>query len=214
MKIKGLSIFENQKNTLTINIMKRSNFLSRPFIFLALGLTVFAFSSCEPASNEPGDENTGTNPKTFKCKINGVDFNATYIMTESTSGIISAKGLKVSNGTSYTNGTIRMTFRFGANQSGVLGVGDHSIVGNLPTVNQPNNQNLVQISELRINSLDGYVKEGEGVVNVASYYESTYWQGAKGTFNNIKIQTFTAAPEYKMDSVVLTNGEFDFKYTY
>lgn len=182
------------------------------FFCSVLFLSVFLLNGCDPATDNPDNGNTGTNPKTFKCKINGVDFNATYIMTQSTSGIISAKGLLVSNGTSYTNGTIRMSFKFGANQSGVLGLGNHSIVGYLPTVGQPNNQNIAEISELRINNLQSYVKEGEGVVNVASYYESTYWQGAKGTFNNIKIQTFTAAPEYKMDSVVLTNGEFDFKY--
>jgi hypothetical protein len=36
---------------------------------LALALTVFALSSCEPTTNEPDDENTTTDPKIFKCKI-------------------------------------------------------------------------------------------------------------------------------------------------
>ncbi|MFT3751437.1 MAG: hypothetical protein QM800_00605 [Paludibacter sp.] len=182
--------------------------------FLMLLLTVFILMSCTPTTEDPGNENTGTDPKTFKCKIDGVDFSAAYIITESTSGIISAKGLKASNGTTYANGTIRMTFKFGTSQSGILGTGNHTIVGNLPTANQPNNQNIVGVNEILINGLTGYVKEGEGQIVVEKYYESTYFQGAKGTFNNIKILTFTAAPEYKEDSVVLTNGEFDFKYTY
>lgn len=199
--------------------------ISNILILLIVAMSSSLFFSCEKEDNSPEikDEtpndsiNNNTGLMIFTCEIDGEPFEATTIVTQATSGIITAKGLKVSNGASPVEGSIQMTLSFGTNQQGVLGVGTHQMIGSrFETVNSPNNQNLAIFKDVKINGLTSNAAEG-GQVNVEKYYEESYWQGAKGTFNNIKIYTFEYIDNDPMpivDSVILTNGIFDVQYTY
>jgi hypothetical protein len=188
--------------------------MKKTFLLMMSGLVVMCLLiSCENETETP-DDDPGNNESIliFKCKIDGVDFAATSVVTQGTYGMISAKGLKASNGETPSSGNIRMTISFGCNASGEYGLGNHEMVGTrFETANSPNNKNKAIFTDVVINGLEAYVQK-EGTVNVESYYETTYWQGAKGTFNNIKFYTYTPAPEYALDSLVLTNGEFEVKY--
>ena len=177
------------------------------FIFMASTM----FVSCEKSGEEvKQDENESI--MVFKCKIDGVPFEAVTIVTQSTSGIISAKGLKVSNGDTPVNGSVRMTISFGMGPQG-LGTGVHEMVGTyFETVNNPDNKNKAVFQNVVIDNLIGYASAG-GDINVEKYYETTYWQGAKGTFSNISIVCYNTST---MESIshTLTEGEFDVKYVY
>jgi hypothetical protein len=184
------------------------------YVVAAIFASSLLFNGCkkDEENPEPEDNNQTTAQMIFKCKINGEQFVATSIVTQGTSGIITAKGLKVSNGATPAEGSIQMTLSFGTNPAGELGLGAHQIVGpNFETANSPDNKNKAIFKDARINGLEAYVQSGS-TVNVEQYYESSYWQGAKGTFNNVKFYTYTPAPEYKEDSVMITDGEFDVKY--
>ncbi len=162
-------------------------------------------------------KDTVTDPETgnmtFTCKVDGEPFSATYMTTQATSGIITAKGLKVSNGATPVEGTIQMTISFGTNPAGELGLGNHECVGsNFETANAPDNKNKAIFKDVKLNGLSAYAEPG-GSIFVEKYYESSYWQGAKGTFNNIKFYVYPP-PSFDLDSIMVTDGVFDVKYTY
>jgi len=179
------------------------------------------FFSCEKEDTTP--ENKEENPidmypdsvstMLFSCKIDGTVFNATSMVSHATSGIITAKGIKVSNGATVIEGTTQLTLSFGTNPSGELGTGNHECVGSMfETANSPDNKNKAIFKDVKINGEDAFAQPG-GTISVEKYYESTYFQGAQGTFNNIKFYIYPA-PDYELDSIMITDGVFNVKYSY
>jgi hypothetical protein len=178
---------------------------------LCLGL--FLLPGCaQEDDSEDDDENIPTASQVFKFKIDGQEFKATSITTTGTSGMIIAKGLKASNGPTVMEGSTRLTLSFGADQSGNLATGLHDVFVYFPTQNAPDNRSKCIFADIVINNKQGYVLPGEGSVTVDNYYTSSYWQGAKGTFNNIKVLQVNT--NFEMDTVLLTDGEFNYKFVY
>lgn len=95
-----------------------------------------------------------------------------------------------------------------------LVTGAHDVVGFHETMSGFNNQGKVTFKDIKLAGENYAVAPGEGSVNVVSHYTSSTndWLGAKGTFNNIKLYHFNSVTQ-EMDSLYLTNGEFDFKFT-
>jgi hypothetical protein len=191
--------------------MKKTAMLITMMILAAF----ITFTGCEPDDQNPDPDPTPTYPKVFKCLINGQAYEATSASSSGSyiNGTPYAKGIRHSNGSSTIDGDIRWLLNFGSDNQGNLVTGAHSIVQQLSTLSGFNNQGQATIKEFKYLNMDGYVVPDEGSVTVTQYYyrtsDNTYL-GAKGTFDNIKVVVWDAATQ-TMDTVLLTQGVFDFK---
>lgn len=190
-----------------------------------IGLILFSaiFTGCKKEDETPAPTNNNNNTDTthvplqvFKCKIDGVSYEATYIVNEGNyaSGAAYAKSLKTTNGTNAFDGTIRISLSFGTDNQGNLSTGAHEIITAMNTMTGFNNMGKATFKDLFINGSYGYVQDSTGTVSVINYYgdQSSGWLGARGTFNNITIYTFNTTT-MEQDTLLLTDGEFDYKFT-